>query len=312
MIFAQKVGDTSGEWLEFATAAAASKELGVYTANISKQLKGGLKQTGGYVFKKETIDMEPKSKTDWKDVCAEKGYENECVGKPSPHRALHTEQDGVVGKSCCTCKTWKSLTTYNTATAQWDGLRNDCKDCLASYRVDNKDKMTEYNKTYWVETKEVQTERHKTWVADNREHVNEYHRKYIKEWEANKRATDPSWKLLKNLRCRLWSALKSQSATEYKAAQTRELVGCDMAVLHGHLEAKFTPEMTWENYGSYWHCDHVIPCASWDMTNPHDQELCFNYKNLQPLEGGENVSKGAKFCEDEKAKYVAEYETATM
>ena len=48
------------------------------------------------------------------------------------------------------------------------------------------------------------------------------------------------------------------------------------------------------------------------MTNPRDQELCFNYKNLQPLEGGENVSKGAKFCEDEKAKYVAEYETATM
>jgi len=49
-----------------------------------------------------------------------------------------------------------------------------------------------------------------------------------------------------------------------------------------------------------------------DMTNPRDQELCFNYKNLQPLEGSENVSKGAKFCEDEKAMYVAEYETATM
>lgn len=311
IFFAKKADEPSGEWLEFATASAAAKALGLHAANISKQLKGGLKQTGGYIFKKETVDMEPVIKTDWKDVCTEKGYKNECVGKVSPHRVIHTEQDGVMGKPCCTCKTWKSLTTYNKSPTKWDGLRNECKDCLASYRKKNKDKMTEYNKNYWVETKEDQTERHKKWKSENREHVNEYNRMYKKAWEANKRATDPSWKLLKNLRCRLWSALKSQSATEYKAAQTRELVGCDLDVLRAHLESKFTPEMTWENYGSYWHCDHVIPCASWDMTKLLDQALCFNYKNLQPLEGSENVSKGATFCEDEKASYVAEHGTAT-
>jgi hypothetical protein len=148
MIYAQKVGDTSGEWLEFATAAAASKELGVHTANISKQLKGGLKQTGGYVFKKESIDTEPEIKTNWKDVCAEKGYENKSIGKPSPHRILHTEQDGVMGKPCSTCKKWKSLTSYNTLSSHWDGLRNDCKECLAQYRRDNKERSTEYNKKY--------------------------------------------------------------------------------------------------------------------------------------------------------------------
>ena len=51
--------------------------------------------------------------------------------------------------------------------------------------------------------------------------------------------------------------------------------------------------MTRDNYGM-WHVDHIIPCASFDFSDPKQQELCFHYTNLQPLWAEDNLKKGAK------------------
>ena len=52
--------------------------------------------------------------------------------------------------------------------------------------------------------------------------------------------------------------------------------------------------MHWDNYGTYWHMDHVTPCDSFDATNEDQLKKCFNWKNLRPLKGSENISKSAK------------------
>ena len=49
--------------------------------------------------------------------------------------------------------------------------------------------------------------------------------------------------------------------------------------------------MTWDNYGSYWHVDHIIPCCKFDLTDPEQQLKCFHYTNLQPLEATANLRK---------------------
>ncbi|AGD92421.1 intron encoded hypothetical protein [Megavirus lba] len=41
--------------------------------------------------------------------------------------------------------------------------------------------------------------------------------------------------------------------------------------------------MTWENHGSYWHFDHVKPCASFDLSNDDEILKCYNWTNYQPL-----------------------------
>jgi hypothetical protein len=60
------------------------------------------------------------------------------------------------------------------------------------------------------------------------------------------------------------------------------------------LEFQFTGEMTWENQGSYWHIDHVIPCASFTFTSRDDPAIyeCFNWKNTRPMVATDNLSKG--------------------
>jgi len=95
-------------------------------------------------------------------------------------------------------------------------------------------------------------------------------------------------RLAKNLRTRIWWALKAK-----KRNKTKELIGCSIEFLMGYLASKFTAKMSWDNYGQ-WHIDHIKPCSSFDLTIFKQQKICFNYKNLQPLWAFDNLSKGNK------------------
>jgi hypothetical protein len=80
-----------------------------------------------------------------------------------------------------------------------------------------------------------------------------------------------------------------------KSANTMKLIGCDIEFFKRHIESRWKKGMTWENYGTAWHVDHIIPCALFDLTNPEEQRRCFHYSNQQPLWALVNLRKGARF-----------------
>ena len=112
--------------------------------------------------------------------------------------------------------------------------------------------------------------------------IKEYKRMYSRE----RRRSDPTHRLLKNLRSRLWHALHGNS----KSAATRELLGICVDECRKYIEAQFTEGMSWDTIA----VDHIVPCASFDMSDPQEQRRCFHYTNLQPLFPPDNSSKGAK------------------
>jgi hypothetical protein len=60
--------------------------------------------------------------------------------------------------------------------------------------------------------------------------------------------------------------------------------------------------MNWDNWGhNGWHIDHIIPIASFDLTQKSEQEKCFHYTNLQPLWAEENLSKQDKIPWQERS-----------
>lgn len=65
--------------------------------------------------------------------------------------------------------------------------------------------------------------------------------------------------------------------------------------------------MSWDNYGTDWHIDHIVPCAYFDLTNENHQRVCFNWRNLQPLWKKDNLSKNRKLLSDykEKIEYIS-------
>lgn len=99
------------------------------------------------------------------------------------------------------------------------------------------------------------------------------------------------------IRTRIYCVLKGIK----KSARTTILLGCSIEQLRTHLASRFKRGMNWNNYGTAWHIDHIIPCHSFDLSKEHDQRKCFHYSNLQPLWSKDNLSKAKRIhiCQPE-------------
>lgn len=169
------------------------------------------------------------------------------------------------------------------------------------FREENKELVKARKHADYIKHKESIAIKQKAYREANKEKLAKYFSEYGKKKRAEKREylrkynkdrceRDVEYKLLKRLRFRIWLAV----STNGKSKKTIDLVGCSIPELKSHLESKFVDGMSWDNYGE-WHIDHIRPCASFDMSDHEQQKLCFNYKNLQPMWGLENISKGGKW-----------------
>ncbi|KAA3437085.1 hypothetical protein [Rufibacter hautae] len=236
-------------------------------------------------------------------------------------------------KRCTGCLEEKPKSEFNKAKSGIGGLTAWCKACYRKWVEDNKthlfykgreyreknketlkEKKREYAKTeksrqqrkeYILQRPELKKRISNKYARNNREKVKEIgkrcfhknpekYRKYSREYMRNKMKTDPSFAVECRLRSRIISALKTTGAR--KAAKTMELLGCSIGEFRSHLEKLFKPGMSWENRGE-WHIDHIIPCASFDLTDPEQQKVCFHFMNLQPLWWRENIIKKDKIKE---------------
>lgn len=102
---------------------------------------------------------------------------------------------------------------------------------------------------------------------------------------------DPLFILPRAMRTRVHNAIRRGHSV--KCARTLDLLGCSIDSLKIHLENQFSAGMGWHNYG-LWHIDHIIPIAAFDLSNPMEQKMAFNYTNLQPLWAVENYKKSSR------------------
>lgn len=78
-----------------------------------------------------------------------------------------------------------------------------------------------------------------------------------------------------------------------KGSHWEDLIGYSFTELKDHLERQFRKGMTWDNYGSHWHVDHIVPASSFKFTSPADPEFkaCWALTNLRPLWKPDNIKK---------------------
>lgn len=167
------------------------------------------------------------------------------------------------GKQICRyCRELKDLTNFHLASAFPSGRKPYCKPCC---------------KTHYYDKEETRI-RSKRWRKENPDGW-----RIISLREKSK----PHQKLRKAMKRRINDYLKA-TQTE---GQWRNLVSCTPKELILHLESQFTTAMSWANYGTYWHMDHIIPCAAFDWTRPNHLQWCWHHKNLRPLPARENEDK---------------------
>ena len=151
-------------------------------------------------------------------------------------------------------------------------------------------------KERYKKDKAIILKRSKEWREKNPEILRKYrqkNKKRDKDRQMERYKTDPNFRLRVLLRRRIADCIMRKKMS--RIYPSMELLGTDIGTARKHLEKQFKNGMTWENHGNNgWHIDHIIPCSSFDLTDPEQQKKCFHYTNLQPLWWKENISKGGK------------------
>ncbi|MEJ7586924.1 MAG: hypothetical protein WKI04_05120 [Ferruginibacter sp.] len=63
--------------------------------------------------------------------------------------------------------------------------------------------------------------------------------------------------------------------------------GLDILKFRQWVEIQFSGKVNWENFGTTWQLDHVIPVGYFDFSNDEELRLCWNFINIRVNQTGE-------------------------
>lgn len=183
-------------------------------------------------------------------------------------------------KFCKKCQQNKGLNIDNYRQCKYSSgkfyFKSTCKKCESSLQIARvkknglsliqKSKMKIYTKQY---------------KKDNKEKIN---RKY-----KDKLRSDINFRLRKNVSRAISHVINknNKSFIKYMSYTIKEL--------KGHLENQFDNKMIWDNYGIYWHIDHIIPqsCLPYTSMSEENFKKCWALENLRPLNAKQNMLDGS-------------------
>ena len=193
------------------------------------------------------------------------------------------------------------------------------------YREANKEKIAKQKKEYKKKNKEHLEACHKQWKKENREHIKKYNqgwkkenREHVSEYQKEYRTENKERlstqeashrrqnrdKYNENQRrrkkedpifaihCNVRRTTKRVIERGFRRGSAVRDMGCTGEEAKKHLESLFDEHMTWENYGEYWHIDHIYPLAAANLKDRVEFLAAVNWRNLQPLEAKANMEKG--------------------
>ena len=218
-------------------------------------------------------------------------------------------------KICTKCEKELTLDNFCKNSRSSDGHFHRCKECekarkkayyhatynevMKERQIINKEHYAEYNKEYYASNKENEQARNKEWRSNNKERIKERNNKYYRN--------NPQYNIKCKLRSRIKTALTGKRG--FKRETTEKLLGCTYEFFTEYMRNLLTKDMTMELLidGTI-HIDHIIPCDAFDLTKQDHQLVCFNYKNLQPMWGNENLSKNASHNIKDIEEYVKNFD----
>lgn len=156
--------------------------------------------------------------------------------------------------------------------------------------------LTADGKVPYVKLSEEELRRRKNEAQRKRDRerygTQEYRDKFNAMRLARRKAANPTLgtireKLIQNMRTRILDALMRRESR----ANLEHVIGCSIAYLKSHLEFQFIHPMSWDNHGSIWHIDHIVPCSYHDLMKPEEIKRCWHFQNLRPYWADKNVQE---------------------
>lgn len=165
-------------------------------------------------------------------------------------------------KKCSICDKECSLLDYRPG-------RADCINCERKNGLEyNKSEKGSVIRSQWRNNNiERIATTMSTWRTDNREHINN---RYVYHYHNNEQF-------------RLKRKYKHLQQYNIHHIIDRKKLTNNEVFIYKWFSIRFTDNMNWHNYGTYWVIDHVIPMCLFDYTNDKHTNISVNWRNLQPL-----------------------------
>ncbi len=151
-----------------------------------------------------------------------------------------------------------------------------------AWRDNNPDHVKQYDEGYRRKNRERRREYDRQWREENPSYWCDYQNKRLR--------TDIDYRLRNYIGAAIRRAINKNRHSVFN------ILGYSVDDLRHHLESLFQPGMSWHDYGSEWHIDHIIPkswfnLASENGVDEYELRLCWSLENLQPLWASENLEK---------------------
>jgi hypothetical protein len=108
-----------------------------------------------------------------------------------------------------------------------------------------------------------------------------------RDWKRNKERElrqDPTYRAITSIRKKTSKVIKGGNPNKHCFGTSRQK-------FLRHIESQFRDGMTWENYGDYWHVDHIFPITKASEVDALEKTAATNWRNLRPMIGADNMSK---------------------
>ena len=218
--------------------------------------------------------------------------------------------DSNINKTCNECNQTKSMIDFVKH-------RNRCNDCnnekrRERYETDENHRLYAIQKATEFKQKKA-SERRETRLAEigdgnkkcskcsSIKSDNGFRNNRLKCKDCER--DEPIDKFKRTVRGRIISAL------ENKSLHTVEYLGCS-SIDYANWILNYDERYTIDNRGTEWHIDHVIPLSHFDLNDPNEQLIAFNWKNTMPLSAQENLSKNRRILPlqiEQHIKFLIEY-----
>lgn len=193
-------------------------------------------------------------------------------------------------QTCKNCNKEKCFSDFYKKKGGKNGISAVCRECdiarRISYYRNNKEAVLAQQKQYFEQNKDKIHIRHRKYNTEYYEKNKKQVNAKRAEYEKKRKQTDINFFLRKKLRTRLKSAIRD----DVKTGSAIGDLGCSIDEFKVYLKSKFYNNMSWENKDQ-WHIDHIVPLASFDLTDPEQLKKACHYTNLQPLWKEDHLKK---------------------
>lgn len=206
----------------------------------------------------------------------------------------------VETKCCASCQIVKSKHDFGARKSSRDGKHVYCKACVNAknklIRDENPERAAGWSKKWVAKNKDKADAKRRRWLEANpgRQAV------LAKRWRTENKERFQRFmaRYLAQPKVRVHRTIRERLRTWLRSGRGRTMDALDYSFedLVRHLELQFLPGMTWDNYGSKWHIDHIVPLAHFDVKDINDLGVkqAWALSNLRPLWAEDNLKKHAK------------------